>query len=52
MLPWFRDLFDLEGTAAQIRTYESYLVPGILQTEAYARASVEAALIEVIAHEG
>ena len=43
VLPWFRDLFDLEGTAAQIRTYQSYLVPGILQTEAYARASVEAA---------
>jgi hypothetical protein len=43
VLPWFRDLFDLEGTAAQIRTYESYLVPGILQTEDYARASVEAA---------
>lgn len=43
VLPWFRDLFDLEGTAAQVRTYESYLVPGILQTEDYARASVEAA---------
>jgi transcriptional regulator with XRE-family HTH domain len=43
VLPWFRDLFDLEGTASQIRTYESYLIPGILQTEAYAQASVEAA---------
>ena len=43
VLPWFRDLFDLEGTAAQIRAYESYLIPGILQTEPYARASVEAA---------
>jgi len=42
VLPWFRDLFDLEGTAAQIRTYESYLIPGILQTEAYARAAFEA----------
>jgi transcriptional regulator with XRE-family HTH domain len=42
VLPWFRDLFDLEGTATQIHTYENYLVPGILQTEAYARASVEA----------
>jgi transcriptional regulator with XRE-family HTH domain len=42
VLPWFRDLFDLEGTATQIRTYESYLVPGILQTEAYARAALEA----------
>jgi len=43
VLPWFRDLFDVEGTAAQIRTYESYLVPGLLQTEAYAHAAVEAA---------
>jgi transcriptional regulator with XRE-family HTH domain len=42
VLPWFRDLFDVEGTAAQIRTYESYLIPGLLQTEAYARAAVEA----------
>jgi len=43
VLPWFRDLFDVEGTATQVRTYESYLVPGLLQTEAYARAAVEAA---------
>jgi transcriptional regulator with XRE-family HTH domain len=42
-LPWFRDLFDIEGTATSIHTYESYLIPGILQTEAYARCSVEAA---------
>ena len=43
VLPWFRDLFDVEGTATQVRTYESYLIPGLLQTEAYARAAVEAA---------
>jgi transcriptional regulator with XRE-family HTH domain len=43
VLPWFRDLFDVEGTATQVRTYESYLVPGLLQTEDYARAAVEAA---------
>lgn len=43
VLPWFRDLLDLEGRAAQIRSYESYLIAGILQTEAYARAAVEAA---------
>jgi transcriptional regulator with XRE-family HTH domain len=42
VLPWFRDLFDVEGTATHIRTYESYLVPGLLQTEAYARATAEA----------
>lgn len=42
VLPWMRDLFDLEGKATQIRTYQSYLIPGLFQTEAYARASVEA----------
>ena len=42
VLPWFRDLFDVEGTAVQVQTYESYLVPGLLQTEAYARAAAEA----------
>jgi hypothetical protein len=42
VLPWFRDLFDLEKTASQIRAYESYLVPGILQTEEYAHATAEA----------
>lgn len=43
VLPWFRDLFELEGRATQIRSYESYLIPGILQTEAYTRAVVGAA---------
>jgi transcriptional regulator with XRE-family HTH domain len=42
VLPWFRDLFEVEGAATQIYTYESYLVPGLLQTEAYTRAVVEA----------
>jgi transcriptional regulator with XRE-family HTH domain len=42
VLPWFRDLFDVEGAATQICTYESYLVPGLFQTEAYARAAAEA----------
>lgn len=42
VLPWFRDLVTVEGTATHVHTYESYLVPGLLQTEAYARASVEA----------
>jgi transcriptional regulator with XRE-family HTH domain len=43
VLPWFRDLFEVEGAATRIHSYESYLFPGILQTEDYARASVEAA---------
>jgi transcriptional regulator with XRE-family HTH domain len=42
MLPWFRDLYDVEGAATRIHTYESYLVPGLLQTEAYAGAAAEA----------
>src|SRR5579863_245776 len=42
VLPWMRDLFDLEGKASTIRTYQSYLIPGLFQTEAYAQASVEA----------
>ncbi len=43
VLPWFRDLYLVEGEATELRTYESYLIPGLLQTEAYARSAVEAA---------
>jgi transcriptional regulator with XRE-family HTH domain len=43
VLPWFRDLYLVEGEASELRTYESYLIPGLLQTESYARAAVEAA---------
>jgi transcriptional regulator with XRE-family HTH domain len=43
VLPWFRDLYLVEGEATEVRTYESYLIPGLLQTESYARAAVEAA---------
>ncbi len=42
MLPWFRDLVETERQAASIQTYESYLVPGLLQTEEYARHAVSA----------
>jgi hypothetical protein len=35
---WFRAYVDLEAVAAQLRTYEGQLVPGLLQTEAYMRA--------------
>lgn len=31
VLPWFRDLYLVEGEATVVRTYESYLVPGLLQ---------------------
>jgi transcriptional regulator with XRE-family HTH domain len=43
VVPWFRDLVETERDAVSIRTYESYLVPGLLQTEDYARHAVSAA---------
>ncbi|GAA2703305.1 hypothetical protein GCM10010429_08990 [Micromonospora olivasterospora] len=36
--PWFRPWPELEQAAISIRSYQSLLVPGLLQTEAYARA--------------
>ena len=38
---WFDRYFGLEQAAAVIRTYESQLVPGLLQTEGYARAIIQ-----------
>jgi transcriptional regulator with XRE-family HTH domain len=35
--PWFRDRVEVERKAAEIREYESYQIPGLLQTEDYAR---------------
>jgi transcriptional regulator with XRE-family HTH domain len=37
---WFHRYLGLEPTAALIRTYEVQFVPGLLQTESYARAVV------------
>lgn len=37
---WFQAYLGLEAAAALIRTYELQFVPGLLQTEAYARAVV------------
>jgi transcriptional regulator with XRE-family HTH domain len=42
VLPWFRDLVETERSAVSIQTYESYLVPGLLQTQAYADHAVSA----------
>jgi transcriptional regulator with XRE-family HTH domain len=42
VLPWFRDRVEVERKAHEIREYESYQVPGLLQTEDYARASISA----------
>jgi transcriptional regulator with XRE-family HTH domain len=38
MPKWFEDFVGLEEAAARIQTYELQFVPGLLQTEAYARA--------------
>ncbi len=38
LLPWFRNRVEVERKAAEIREYESYQIPGLLQTEDYARA--------------
>jgi transcriptional regulator with XRE-family HTH domain len=35
---WFQDFVGLEESAARIQTYELQFVPGLLQTEAYARS--------------
>jgi transcriptional regulator with XRE-family HTH domain len=35
---WFRSFSDVERDATSIRSWEPILVPGLLQTEAYARA--------------
>jgi transcriptional regulator with XRE-family HTH domain len=35
---WFRPFVELERTATYLRTWEPVLVPGLLQTEGYARA--------------
>jgi hypothetical protein len=42
MLPWFRDLYMVESKADKILIYEPYMIPGILQTEAYAHAAIAA----------
>jgi transcriptional regulator with XRE-family HTH domain len=41
----FDTYVDLEIQASSIRTYEAQLVPGLLQTEAYARAVLSAAWV-------
>ena len=39
-LPWFRNRIEVERTSEEIREYESYQIPGLLQTERYARAII------------
>ncbi|WP_405620353.1 helix-turn-helix domain-containing protein [Streptomyces sp. NBC_00076] len=40
--PAYADLISLEADAADMRSYESTLIPGLLQTSAYARATIRA----------
>ncbi|MFF3871346.1 helix-turn-helix domain-containing protein [Streptomyces sp. NPDC001978] len=42
---WFSLYVSLEGAARIIRSYEPHFVPGLLQTEPYARAVMEAGTI-------
>jgi transcriptional regulator with XRE-family HTH domain len=42
VLPWFRDRVEVEKSANEIREYQSYHIPGLLQTEGYARIVVSA----------
>ncbi|MER5513985.1 helix-turn-helix domain-containing protein [Streptomyces sp. NPDC002763] len=42
---WFSLYVSLEGAARVIRSYEPHFLPGLLQTEAYARAVLEAGTI-------
>ncbi|MFF4250364.1 helix-turn-helix domain-containing protein [Streptomyces sp. NPDC001663] len=42
---WFSLYVSLEGAAVIVRSYEPHFVPGLLQTEAYARAVMEAGTI-------
>jgi transcriptional regulator with XRE-family HTH domain len=41
---WFSAFVSLEGEASSIRAYEPHYVPGLLQTEDYARAVLRAGL--------
>ena len=42
MQPWFRDRIEVERKARQIHEYDSYQIPGLLQTEEYMRAAAQA----------
>jgi transcriptional regulator with XRE-family HTH domain len=41
---WFQNYVGLEEAAAAVRSYETHFVPGLLQTEDYARAVIASAL--------
>ncbi|MFI7577527.1 Scr1 family TA system antitoxin-like transcriptional regulator [Micromonospora sp. NPDC049497] len=43
LMPWFREWVTIEQEAVTLRSFEPLVVPGLLQTEAYARALYEGA---------
>jgi transcriptional regulator with XRE-family HTH domain len=45
--PWFHPYMDLEEAAAVIRIYQVQFIPGLLQTEDYARAVIRQGDMEV-----
>jgi transcriptional regulator with XRE-family HTH domain len=48
---WFQTYLGLEQAASCIRVYEPQLVPGLLQTEDYARAVIQIRHVQVCAQE-
>jgi transcriptional regulator with XRE-family HTH domain len=46
--PGFDSYIGLEAAASMVRTYEAQAVPGLLQTEAYARAVIEATSLNIV----
>lgn len=38
LMPWFREWVSIEQEASALRSFQPLVVPGLLQTEAYARA--------------
>lgn len=43
---WFETYVGLEAEAVDVRTYEVEIMPGLLQTEAYARATTQATVLK------
>jgi transcriptional regulator with XRE-family HTH domain len=51
VLKWFRPRIEVERNASEIREYESFLVPGLLQVESYMRCVIEAGRPAITAEE-
>jgi transcriptional regulator with XRE-family HTH domain len=51
VLPWFRPRIEVERSASEISEYESYQIPGLLQTEDYMRCVIEAGRPAITAEE-